>query len=194
METGAALPRWHRHVCGRPAWCPQCREYSNRFHQASSGGESSIGATRTSAWTEKELYPAWQGMQYLRNMFDGRAKPEPLDNDRYPGICWTTARDVLCARQVNQLRAGKIRCAPAKMLRRVYAGGRVDIMEGTEIEVAILQPGEKVIGSAYLTPDGEIVFSPHAGAIEVVLVEPPANHYGPWAIRRRPATHLYGHP
>ena len=44
---------------------------------------------------EKELYPAWQGMQYMRNMLDGRAKLEPLDNDRYPAIRWTTVRDVL---------------------------------------------------------------------------------------------------
>ena len=44
---------------------------------------------------EKELYPAWQGMQYMRNMLDGRAKLEPLDNERYPDIHWTTARDVL---------------------------------------------------------------------------------------------------
>jgi hypothetical protein len=35
----------------------------------------------------------------MRNMFDGRAKLEPLDNGRYPGIRWTTARDVLSARQ-----------------------------------------------------------------------------------------------
>jgi hypothetical protein len=32
-------------------------------------------------------------------MFDGRAKLAPLDNDRYPGIRWTTARDVLSAYQ-----------------------------------------------------------------------------------------------
>jgi len=44
---------------------------------------------------EKELYPPWQGMQYLRNMLDGRAKLEPLDNERYPAIHWTTVRDVL---------------------------------------------------------------------------------------------------
>ena len=56
-----------------------------------------IKVARTVAPGEKELYPAWQGMQYMRNMFDGRAKLEPLDNDRYPGICWTTARDVLSA-------------------------------------------------------------------------------------------------
>ena len=37
----------------------------------------------------------------IRNMFDGRAKLEPLDNDRYPSIRWTTARDVLSAHQVS---------------------------------------------------------------------------------------------
>jgi nucleoside-diphosphate-sugar epimerase len=60
-----------------------------------------IKVARTVAPGEKELYPAWQGMQYMRNMFDGRAKLEPLDNDRYPGIRWTTVRDVLAARQVK---------------------------------------------------------------------------------------------
>jgi uncharacterized protein YbjT (DUF2867 family) len=56
-----------------------------------------IKIARAIAPGENELYPAWQGMQYMRNMFDGRAKLEPLDNDRYPGIRWTTARDVLSA-------------------------------------------------------------------------------------------------
>ena len=60
-----------------------------------------IKVARTVAPGEKELYPAWQGMQYMRNMFDGRAKLEPLDNDRYPSIRWTTARDVLSAHQVS---------------------------------------------------------------------------------------------
>ena len=58
-----------------------------------------IKVARAVAPGEKELYPAWQGMQYMRNMFDGRAKLAPLDNARYPGICWTTARDVLSARR-----------------------------------------------------------------------------------------------
>ena len=40
-------------------------------------------------------------MQYMRNMFDGRAKLEPLDNDRYPDMRWTTVQDVLSARQVS---------------------------------------------------------------------------------------------
>ena len=33
-----------------------------------------IKVARTVAPRKKELYPAWQGMQYMRNMFDGRAK------------------------------------------------------------------------------------------------------------------------
>lgn len=45
-----------------------------------------------------EVFPPWQGMQYLHNMFEGRVKFDRLDNDRYPGIRWTTARDVLAAR------------------------------------------------------------------------------------------------
>ena len=69
------------------------------------GGLGMLGAlirvARTVAPGGKELYPAWQGMQYMRNMFDGRAKLELLDNDRYPSIRWTTARDVLSARQVS---------------------------------------------------------------------------------------------
>jgi hypothetical protein len=57
-----------------------------------------IKIARTLAPAEEEVFPAWQGMQYMRNMFDGRAKLEPLDHGRYPGIRWTTARDVLGAR------------------------------------------------------------------------------------------------
>ena len=62
---------------------------------------SLIKVARTVAPGEKELYPAWQGMQYMRNMFDGRAKLQPLDNYRHPSIRWTTARDVLSARHVS---------------------------------------------------------------------------------------------
>jgi hypothetical protein len=60
-----------------------------------------IEVARAVAPNENELFPAWQGMQYMRNMFDGRAKLRPLDNDRYPGMRWTPVRDVLSARQVG---------------------------------------------------------------------------------------------
>jgi hypothetical protein len=46
-----------------------------------------------------EVFPPWQGMQYLRNMFSGQAKLEPLDNYRYPDIRWTPVRDVLASRE-----------------------------------------------------------------------------------------------
>jgi nucleoside-diphosphate-sugar epimerase len=72
-----------------------------KFRLLRAGSLGTLGAfikiARALGPGEKELYPAWQGMQYMRNMFDGRAKLEPLDNDRYPGIRWTTARDVLAA-------------------------------------------------------------------------------------------------
>ena len=40
-------------------------------------------------------FPPWQGMQYMRDQFSGRAKLAPLDNDRYPDLCWTTVREHL---------------------------------------------------------------------------------------------------
>ncbi|MDQ2819782.1 MAG: NmrA family NAD(P)-binding protein [Pseudomonadota bacterium] len=40
-------------------------------------------------------FPAWQGMQYLRDLMSGRGKLHPLDNDRYGVRAWTGARDVL---------------------------------------------------------------------------------------------------
>jgi hypothetical protein len=46
--------------------------------------------------SEKELYPAWQGMQYMANLYDGSAKFTKVDNARYD-MKWTTAREVLAA-------------------------------------------------------------------------------------------------
>jgi nucleoside-diphosphate-sugar epimerase len=70
-----------------------------KFRLFRAGGLGMLGAlikvARMVAPAEREVFPAWQGMQYMRNMFDGRAKLEPLDNDRYPGMRWATTRDVL---------------------------------------------------------------------------------------------------
>jgi nucleoside-diphosphate-sugar epimerase len=54
-----------------------------------------IKMTRFFAPGKGELYPAWQGMQYMHNMLDGRGLMNPLDNNRYPIIRWTKVRDVL---------------------------------------------------------------------------------------------------
>ncbi|WP_421762172.1 NmrA family NAD(P)-binding protein [Devosia sp.] len=40
-------------------------------------------------------FPAWQGMQYMRDQFGGRAQLAQLDNSRYPGIEWTSVRNHL---------------------------------------------------------------------------------------------------
>jgi nucleoside-diphosphate-sugar epimerase len=54
-----------------------------------------IKMTRFFAPGKGELYPAWQGMQYMHNMLDGRGLMNPLDNNRYPNMRWTKVRDVL---------------------------------------------------------------------------------------------------
>ncbi|CAN5841039.1 hypothetical protein BH24BAC1_BH24BAC1_08900 [soil metagenome] len=51
--------------------------------------------TRTFFPQKEEVFPPWQGMQYLRNMFSGAPKLQPLDNDRYPEMKWTSVQDVL---------------------------------------------------------------------------------------------------
>ncbi|ALI98669.1 NmrA family NAD(P)-binding protein [Rufibacter tibetensis] len=56
-----------------------------------------IKVARTVAPGGEEIYPAWQGMQYMHNMLDGRGHLHKLDNQRYPDLRWTTVRDVLSA-------------------------------------------------------------------------------------------------
>ncbi|MCC3158452.1 NmrA family NAD(P)-binding protein [Hymenobacter sp. 15J16-1T3B] len=55
-----------------------------------------IKLTRTLVPAPNEVFPPWQGMQYLHNMLTGQAKlAAPLDNDRYPGLRWTTVPELL---------------------------------------------------------------------------------------------------
>ncbi len=44
-----------------------------------------------------ELYPAWQGMQYMRNMIDERCRVDQLDNKRYPQMKWTSVKEMVQA-------------------------------------------------------------------------------------------------
>jgi hypothetical protein len=72
---------------------------AQQFRLFRPGGTSLLGIiikiTRKLAPGKEELYPVWQGMQYMHNMIDKRSKIEKLDNDRYPEIQWTTIKDVL---------------------------------------------------------------------------------------------------
>ena len=71
----------------------------NRFRLVRPGGAPVLSAmikvARTIAPQPGAVFPACQGMQYLRDMMDGSGKLEPLNNDRYPGLTWTKARQVL---------------------------------------------------------------------------------------------------
>lgn len=53
-----------------------------------------IGLTKMLSKETTELYPPWQGMQYMHNMYSGIAKFDKVDNDRYK-IKWTTVKDLL---------------------------------------------------------------------------------------------------
>jgi hypothetical protein len=53
-----------------------------------------IRVTRLLVPGTNELYPPWQGMQYMHNLYSGITKFDRLDNDRYP-INWTKAKSLL---------------------------------------------------------------------------------------------------
>jgi NmrA-like family len=42
---------------------------------------------------EQQLFPSWQAKQYLYSMFS--VQNQPLDNERYPDVRWTSAMDVI---------------------------------------------------------------------------------------------------
>ena len=54
-----------------------------------------IGITRFISPSTRELYPAWQGMQYMRDMMEGRIIFQQYDNNRYPNIKWSSVEEFL---------------------------------------------------------------------------------------------------
>ena len=58
-----------------------------------------IKVTKALMPASDDVFPPWQGMQYLHNMFTGRPKLAPLDNARYPDIRWTSVQEVLVTRK-----------------------------------------------------------------------------------------------
>ena len=50
--------------------------------------------------SKNDLYPAWQGMQYMRNMMDKRATLITTDNNRYPDMKWTTVKELLAKHKI----------------------------------------------------------------------------------------------
>jgi hypothetical protein len=56
-----------------------------------------IGLAKRIAPQVDTPFPAWQGMQYMRDQFGGDVQLAPLDNGRYPGIDWTSVREHLAS-------------------------------------------------------------------------------------------------
>jgi hypothetical protein len=64
-----------------------------------------IGMAQRFAPEPGATFPAWQGMEYSRDMFSGRGRLAPLDNDRYPGSRWTSVRERMA--ELRQAEAGQ---------------------------------------------------------------------------------------
>ncbi len=58
-----------------------------------------IDITQKLVPAKDEVFPAWQGMHYMHNMFSGLPKSTPLDNSRHPEIRWTSVKEVLLTRE-----------------------------------------------------------------------------------------------
>ncbi len=60
-----------------------------------------IKATKFFSPANNELYPAWQGMQYMRDMMEGRIIFTEYQNNKYPTINWTTVKEFLKSEKVE---------------------------------------------------------------------------------------------
>jgi uncharacterized protein YbjT (DUF2867 family) len=60
-----------------------------------------IALARRFAPQTDDPFPAWQGMQYMRDQFSGRAQLTPLDNGRYPDLTWTTVQQMMAGRRAQ---------------------------------------------------------------------------------------------
>jgi nucleoside-diphosphate-sugar epimerase len=73
--------------------------YGERFKLIRTGGQGFLGfiikMTKLFSPSKNELYPAWQGMQYMHNMIDQRASNDKWDTNRYTNFTYTTINDVL---------------------------------------------------------------------------------------------------
>ena len=56
---------------------------------------------------KKDLYPIWQGMQYMRDMMEGRVKIHSYDNNRYEDMDWTKVKDLLLVHETMKITGEK---------------------------------------------------------------------------------------
>ena len=63
-----------------------------------------ITLTKLTAPGKGKVYPSWQGMQYMHNMYVGECKFKTLDNQRYP-IRFTSAKELLSRFLAGEIKA-----------------------------------------------------------------------------------------
>lgn len=94
------------HVAGSRVTARQIAEIASevrgeRFRLMRAGSLGTLaGFIKVARWIAPQpdaLYPPWQGMQYMHNMFGGAASALPLDNDRYPDIRFTGVGEIIAA-------------------------------------------------------------------------------------------------
>jgi uncharacterized protein YbjT (DUF2867 family) len=61
-----------------------------------------IKITRFFSPSKNDLYPAWQGMQYMRDMMEGRVIFQSYDHGRYPHLQRTSVREYLISENVSR--------------------------------------------------------------------------------------------
>lgn len=66
-----------------------------------------IKITRFLSPSKNDLYPAWQGMQYMRDMMEGRINFVKYDNDRYVNLKWTSVREFLIQEKYMPIKSEK---------------------------------------------------------------------------------------
>jgi hypothetical protein len=78
---------------------------NDRYKLFRPGGISLLNAviklTRFFSPSKNELYPAWQGMQYMRDMMEGRIIFQNYNNDRYSNMKWTSVKEFLIKENIK---------------------------------------------------------------------------------------------
>jgi uncharacterized protein YbjT (DUF2867 family) len=88
-------------VSARELAATASRVHGREFKLFRAGGVGALAAmikvARLLTPDNGALYPPWQGMQYLHNMYSGYGDLQPLDNDRYGKRAWQSVEEVLRA-------------------------------------------------------------------------------------------------
>ncbi len=92
------------HIAGAYESASDIREivsevYGTRFKLLKTGGQGLLGfiikMIKLFSPSKNELYPAWQGMQYMHNMIDERSSVNIWDTNRYSNVKYISIKELL---------------------------------------------------------------------------------------------------